>query len=146
MIDVYEFEKMQNYKEAIVCYSKIIKSRPDSKFFYYKKAEVLFKSGQIKECFEVFDEIIKRDPKDEKSIFYKGFFLQKMKSYHKAIVCYDKTIKLNAAFTHAHHNKKHCLEKVATKQDAKQESPQQQSRRISYDSSSDPNADSASKG
>ena len=88
------YSSQKYHKEAIECFDKAIKIRPDFAYPYYNKSFVLSKLGKYDQASEYLDKAIKVDPDLAHAWNNKGYALNSLGKYGEAVKCFDNAINL----------------------------------------------------
>jgi len=84
---------LERYKEAIECYDKALKVKPDDYESLRNKGIALFWLEKYEEAIKCYDRALKIKPDDYDSLRNKGIALFQLKRYKEAIECYDRALK-----------------------------------------------------
>ena len=110
--------KEEKYKEAIVCYNKVIELNPNYKDVWFWKGRCLSDMQRYEEAIICFNKSIELNPNDEYAWGFKGLCLSDMQRYEEAIVCFNKSIELNPNDEYAWGFKGGCLSNMQRYEEA----------------------------
>jgi tetratricopeptide (TPR) repeat protein len=91
-------EKTGKTDEAIKCYDRVIKIRPDFLYAYSSKALALGNLGKFTEALEYHDKAIKLSPDEDIAWYNKARTYSLMKNRTGMLDCLKKAIELNKEY------------------------------------------------
>jgi len=106
------------YKEAIVCFNKVLEIDPRDAETWNNKGDALGTLGKYKEAIECYDTALKLNPKFARAWSNKGYALGKVDKYQEAIACYNKALEISPIDLNVWRNKGYYLGRVGEHQEA----------------------------
>ncbi|CAD8179783.1 unnamed protein product [Paramecium pentaurelia] len=104
--------QMQNYKEAIDYYNKVINIPKDHAFAYFNKGIALQKLSNFKDALINYNKALNITSQIDEIYIYKGYALNQLKRLEEAIECYDRAIEINVNNDEAYYNKGRALDQL----------------------------------
>jgi len=105
----YCLEKLNESREAELCYDDAIKINPQTLDSYIQKAKFYIGQKKFDEAISVSDKYLLINPKFTDFIYFKGKCLIELKNYEEAIQCFDLVKDINKIYEGINFQKGLCL-------------------------------------
>jgi len=102
---------LNRYEEAIECYEKALKTKPEYKEAWYEKGNALHSLNRYEEAIECFEKALEIYSEYEEAWAMKGLSLQDLHRYDEANQCYDEALKIDINYEMVWYNKA-CIESL----------------------------------
>lgn len=93
-----EFMDKNDFYEALKCFDKLLKIRPDDILSWNEKRRIFADLGKYEDAIECCDKLIEIDSKDNFAFLFKGNYLNKLGKIEEAIECFDKSILIDSNY------------------------------------------------
>lgn len=112
------FHRQGKFNEAIACYDKVIKIKPDYAKAHLNRGIALRNLGSIEEAIVSYDNAIAIEPRLAQAHSSRGIALQILQQYDEALTSYQQAIAIKPDYAQAYSNRGNVLQELGRLEEA----------------------------
>ena len=112
------FSEIGRDKENIETYESLVKKNPEDEGIWACLIMAYYFAEETVTAYECYQKAIKKFPMSHQLYFHGGDICRKLKKYEEAIMCWDKSLELDASYEDARYSKGFCYQEMGEYQKA----------------------------